>query len=105
MWKPLPSRRVRKTLRESPKRIIPTSGGLRLLQMVSEPDTGRCASKDAGPQGGWMVSSHQLKGGTKHSLQGCGNLSLADGFKNLEGKPNRENRKKTISARRVGGGY
>ena len=29
------------------KRTISASGGLGLLQMVSEPDTGLCASKDA----------------------------------------------------------
>ena len=27
-------------------------GEFKLLQMVSEPDTGRCASKDAGPKRG-----------------------------------------------------
>ena len=41
-----------------PKRIISTNGGLGLLQMVSKPDTGRCASEDAGPQGKWIVRSH-----------------------------------------------
>ena len=33
--------------KESPKRIISASGELGLLQMVSEPDTGQCASEDA----------------------------------------------------------
>ena len=33
--------------RKSPKRTISASGGLGLLQMVSEPDTERCASKEA----------------------------------------------------------
>ena len=37
----------RKPERENPKRTISASGGPRLLQMVSEPDTGRCASEDA----------------------------------------------------------
>ena len=41
-----------------PKQIISVSGGLGLLQMVLEPDAGRCASKDANPQGGWIVRSH-----------------------------------------------
>ena len=29
-----------------------------MLQMVLEPDTERCATEDAGPQGGWIVRSH-----------------------------------------------
>ena len=29
-----------------------------MLQMVSEPDTRRCASKDADLQRGWIVRSH-----------------------------------------------
>ena len=35
-----------KSERENPERIISADGGLGLLQMVSEPDTGRCASED-----------------------------------------------------------
>ena len=49
MSKPLPNRSVLKTLRESSKRIIFASDGLGLLQMVSELDTERYVSKDAGP--------------------------------------------------------
>ena len=41
-----------KSERESPKRIISASGGLRPLQMISEPDTERCASKEAKLQRG-----------------------------------------------------
>ena len=54
MRKPLPlsSRCVLKTLRGSPKRTISANGGLGLLQMVSEADTNRCTSEDAGPQRG-----------------------------------------------------
>ena len=52
VWKPLPSRRVLKTLRESPKRTISASSGLGPLQIVSEPDTGRCANKEAEPRRG-----------------------------------------------------
>ena len=75
--------------------------------MVSEPDTGRCASKDAGPQRGRVdlgAVPHRLKEGkstsedamprrgvdcdvphwlgrrTNHPLQGCGNLPLLDAF-------------------------
>ena len=44
--------------RESPKRTISASGGLGLLQMVSEPDTGWYASEDAGPPKEWIVRSH-----------------------------------------------
>ena len=39
--------------RASSKRTISTGGGLGLLQMVSEPDTGRCASEETEPQRGW----------------------------------------------------
>ena len=41
-----------------PKRTVFVSGGLGLLQMVLEPDTGLCASEDNGPQEGWIVRSH-----------------------------------------------
>ena len=41
-----------KTLRESPKRTISVNGGLELLQMVLDPDTGQCASEDARPPRG-----------------------------------------------------
>ena len=38
--------------RKNPKKTIFASGGLGLLQMVSEPDIGRCASKDVEPRMG-----------------------------------------------------
>ena len=38
-------------IRKGLKRTISVSGGLGLLQMVSEPNTGRCANVDAGLQG------------------------------------------------------
>ena len=51
------------------KWIIFFSGGLGLLQMVSESDTGRCASEDAGPSMGLDCEiPHRLERGTKHSL-------------------------------------
>ena len=54
-----------------------------MLQMVSEPDNGRCVSEDAGSSRGVDCEiSHCLERGTKHSLQGCGNLSLVDVFQN-----------------------
>ena len=37
-----------KSERKSPKRMISISG-LRLLQMVSEPDAGQCASEEVEP--------------------------------------------------------
>ena len=37
------------TIRNESKWTIFASGGFGLLQMVSESDTGRCASEDAGP--------------------------------------------------------
>ena len=39
-------------IRSRPKRTISASGGLELLQMVSEPDIERCAT--VGPQGGGL---------------------------------------------------
>ena len=43
--------------RESPKRTIYTSGGLELLQMVSESDTRQCVGEEAKPQRGWTQGS------------------------------------------------
>ena len=83
VWKPLPSRHVfeGKPGRESPKRIISTSGGLEPLQMVSEPGTEGCASEDVGPPRGVDCEiSHQLERKTNPSLSRYGNLSLADLF-------------------------
>ena len=45
-------------IRNGSKRTISNSGGFGLLQMVLEPDTERCASEDAGPQGRWIVRSY-----------------------------------------------
>ena len=47
--KSLSSMRVIKTLRGSSNRTISACGGLGLLQMVLEPDTGQCVSEDDGP--------------------------------------------------------
>ena len=46
------------TIHNRPKWTISASGELELLQMVSELDTGQCASEDAGPPRGWIVRSH-----------------------------------------------
>ena len=51
------------------KWTIYASGGLELLQMVLEPDTGWCGSEDVGPLKGVDCEiSHRLERGTKHSL-------------------------------------
>ena len=55
--------------RESPKKIISASGKIELLQMVSEPNTGRYVSKDIGPPRGVNSEiSYRLERRTKHSL-------------------------------------
>ena len=53
----------RKLERKNSKRTISSSGGLELLQIVSESDTGRCANERVDCE-----ISHQLESGTKHSL-------------------------------------
>ena len=62
------------------KRIIFASGGLELLQMVSESDTGQYSSEDVESiKGVDCEVSYRLERGTKHSLE-CGNLSRVDVF-------------------------
>ena len=86
MWKPLPNKSVLKSLRltaihNGPKQRISTSGGFELLQIVLELDTGQCAREEAGsPREVDCEIPHRLRRGTKHSLQGCGNLSLINAF-------------------------
>ena len=61
VWKLLPSRCVLKS--------IFASGGRWLLQMVSEPGSGRCVGEDASPQGGVDCEiPHRLERETKYSL-------------------------------------
>ena len=56
-------------IRNGPKRTIFASGGLALLQIVSEPGTGWCASEDVGPLRGVDCEiPHQLERATKHFL-------------------------------------
>ena len=56
-------------IRNEPKRTISTSGGLGLLQIVSEPVTGRYPSKDAeSPRRVDCEILHRLDKGTKYSL-------------------------------------
>ena len=45
-------------MRNGLKRTISTSGGLGLLQIVSESIIRQCTSNDTGPQGKWIVRSH-----------------------------------------------
>ena len=63
------------------KQTISVSGGIGLLQMVSESNTEWCSSEDVGPQRGMDCEiPHRVERRTKHSLYGCGNLSLTDVF-------------------------
>ena len=56
-------------IRNGPKWTISASIGLGLLQMVSELDTGRCASEDAGPLRGVDCEiPHRLERGTRQFL-------------------------------------
>ena len=56
-------------IRNRQKWTIFTSDGLGLLQMISEPDTGLCASEDVGSSRGVDCEiPHRLERGTKHSL-------------------------------------
>ena len=50
------------------KRTVSANDGLGLLQMVLDPDTKRCASEDAGLQGGDCKIPRRLERGTKHPL-------------------------------------
>ena len=108
--------------RESPKRTVFASGGLGLLQMVLEPDTRQCASKDVEPrrgwtgeshidwrreqvsartlglEGGWIVRSHVSWGGKRSILyKGMETSPMQTRFKNLEGNLKRKGPKITIS--------
>ena len=56
-------------IRNGPKRTISASGEFGVLQMVSEPDTGRCANENVEPPMGLDCEiPHRLERGTKHSL-------------------------------------
>ena len=55
-----------------------------------------CASEDIGPRKEVDCEiPHQLGRKTKHSLYGCGNLSLRTRFENLEEKLEKKNLKRT----------
>ena len=62
----------------SSKDVGPQRGGLGVSHRLEK---GTSASENAGPRRGVDCEiPHQLERRTKHSLQGCGNLSLADAF-------------------------
>ena len=79
------------TIRNGSKRTISASGKVGVLQMVSEPNTGRYASEDIELLK-WVdcETLHWLERGTKHFLklvetskhflEVCGNLFLVDAF-------------------------
>ena len=46
------------TICNGSERTIFASSGFWLLQMLLEPDTGRCVNEDVGSQGEWIVRSH-----------------------------------------------
>ena len=62
--------------KESPKRTISASDALRLLQMVSEPDTGRCASEEAEPQRGVDTKRYARKDAGPPKGGGLGSSTL-----------------------------
>ena len=74
VWKLLPKHTCFKTvrlmaIRNVPRWTISVSNGLGLLQIVSEPDTGRCASEYASsPRRVDCEIPHRLERGTKHFL-------------------------------------
>ena len=101
--------------RERLKRTICASGGFELLQMVSKPNTGQCASEDAEPWMGvdigrcaiedvglrreWIVRSYIGWGGNQIVFyKGIKTFRLKC-FKNLERKSRREIPKRTIYVR------
>ena len=70
------------TIYDGSKWIIFASGGLQLLLMVSELDTGWCASGEVGPLRGWIMRSHiGWEGNEAFLICECGNFSLVDCFK------------------------
>ncbi|KAG7030901.1 Bifunctional riboflavin biosynthesis protein RIBA 1, chloroplastic [Cucurbita argyrosperma subsp. argyrosperma] len=66
-----------KSERKSSKRTIFVSGGLELLQMVSDLDTGRCTSEDAGPPRGWIDAREGTTTGVSASDRATTVLKLA----------------------------
>ena len=86
VWKPLLNRCVLKivrltTVHDEQKRTISSSDRLGLLQMVSEPDIGRCALEDVwAPKGVDCEIPRWLEKGTKPFLLECENLSLTNAF-------------------------
>ena len=48
---------MEKPERKSLKKIISTSGGLGLLQLITEPNSERCANEDTEPRREWTPGS------------------------------------------------
>ena len=57
-----------KPRRERPKKTVSASGGLEPLEMVLEPDTGQCTSKNSVPKVVDCEILHWSEKGTKHFL-------------------------------------
>ena len=55
-------------IHNAPKWTISASDGLELLQMVLEPVTRQCASKDAGPKEGGLCDPRSVGEKIKHFL-------------------------------------
>ena len=71
-------------------------GGLGVPRRLKK---GTSAREDAGPQGGWIVSSHIGWGRERNTFnKGVETYPQQTRFKNLEGKLERESPKRTISA-------
>ena len=67
-------------IRNGSKQTISISGSLGLLQIVSKSDIERCASEDAGSQGGWIVRSHSGWRGERSIPDKSVEISLIDMF-------------------------
>ena len=73
------------TIRNRPKRTRFVNGGLELLQMISKPGFGWCASEDARPQRGVDCEiPHRLERGTKHPYKGVETSPQQTRFKTRE---------------------
>ena len=79
--------------------IIFASGGLGLLQMVSEPDTWQCASKDTWLSRGWIVRSDiSWRGERNIPYKSVETSPQQTHFKILRGSPEGKAKKMTIFA-------
>ena len=87
------------------KRTICASGGLWLLQMVSEPDTGGVPATTLGPQEGWIVRSHiSWRGKRNIPYKGVETSPYQTCFITVRLTAIRNGPKRTISTSAVGSG-